>query len=189
MRITKIGYSAGERELVIPNFLRVYLGESIEDIPNRDEIMLVETNMDDTNPEVLGYVSERLFSQGTLDVFMTPIFMKKDRSAVTPSVLIEPQKLNDMFSVIFRETSTFGVRLQRLERRKLLGGVVSIETEFGNVKVKIGKINDRIKIVAPEYESCRKIAIEKKIPFKIVYARAKEAMLKTLTQAEGRPSH
>lgn len=182
MKIAKIGYGAGEKELLIPNFLRIYLGESTEDVYDRDEIMLVETNLDDVSPEVIGYVFERLLSQGALDVFTTPILMKKNRPAFVLSVLIEPDKLDNALAVLFEETTTFGVRIQRLERRKLFREVISVKTEFGEVEVKIGKAGGRVETIAPEYESCRKIAREKKIPFKTVYYQAKETALKILTR-------
>ncbi|MFC1698582.1 nickel pincer cofactor biosynthesis protein LarC [Candidatus Omnitrophota bacterium] len=183
MKIAKIGYGAGEKELNIPNFLRISLGKLIEHQPDRDEIALVETNIDDLSPEVLEYTCEKLFSQGALDVFMTPIIMKKGRAASMLSVLSEPQKLDELLSVIFDETSTFGVRIQYLTRRKLLRKVVSIGTDFGKVEVKIGKIGQRIKTIAPEYESCKRIAKKKKVPLQAVYDQAKMLCSKKLKES------
>ncbi|MFC1631328.1 nickel pincer cofactor biosynthesis protein LarC [Candidatus Omnitrophota bacterium] len=182
MKIAKIGYGAGEKELNIPNFLRIYLGELIADQADRDEIALVETNIDDLNPEVLEYACERLFSQGALDVFITPIVMKKGRAAAMLSVLTKPEKLDQIISTIFDETSTFGVRIQHLARRKLLREVASIETEFGKVEVKIGKIGRRIRTITPEYESCKRIARKKQVPLQAVHDQAKMLCSKKLKE-------
>lgn len=180
MKVEKVGYGAGSRELEIPNLLRVYLGETDEDEYEKDEVILIETNIDDMNPELLAYASEILLKQGVLDVFMTPIFMKKNRPGTMLSVLTTRDKLDEVLLTFFTEVTTLGVRIHRLERKKLSRKVISVKTRFGEVKVKIGKIGNQIKNIAPEYESCREIAVKQGIPLKDVYDEAKEAARKVL---------
>jgi uncharacterized protein (TIGR00299 family) protein len=180
MKVEKVGYGAGSRELEIPNLLRVYVGETGEDEYEKDEVILIETNIDDMNPELLAYASEILLKQGVLDVFMTPIFMKKNRPGTMLSVLTTRDKLDEVLLTFFTEITTLGVRIHRLERKKLSRKVISVKTRFGEVKVKIGKIGNQIKNIAPEYESCREIAVKQGIPLKDVYDEAKEAARKVL---------
>ena len=180
MKVEKVGYGAGSRELAIPNLLRVYLGETDEDEYEKDEVILIETNIDDMNPELLAYASEILLKQGVLDVFMTPIFMKKNRPGTMLSVLTTRDKLDEVLLTFFTEITTLGVRIHRLERKKLSRKVISVKTRFGEIKVKIGKIGNQIKNIAPEYESCREIAVKQRIPLKDVYDEAKEAARKAL---------
>jgi len=180
MKVEKVGYGAGSRELEIPNLLRVYLGETDEDVYEEDEVILIETNIDDINPELLAYASEILLKQGVLDVFMTPIFMKKNRPGTMLSVLTTRDKLDEVLLTFFTEITTLGVRIHHLERKKLSREVISVKTRFGEIKVKIGKIGNQIKNIAPEYESCRDIALKQNIPLKDVYHEAKEAARKAL---------
>jgi len=178
MRVGEVGYGAGSRDLEIPNLLRVYICETGEGEYEKDEVAVIETNVDNMNPELLAYTSETLLKQGALDVFMTPIFMKKNRPGTMLSVLTTEDKLNDILSIIFKETTTLGVRIHRLEREKLPREIMSVATRFGEVKVKIGKIGNQIKNIAPEYESCKEIAVRQGIPLKDVYDEAKEAARK-----------
>lgn len=180
MKVEKVGYGAGSRELEIPNLLRVYVGETDEDEYEKDEVILIETNIDDMNPELLAYASEILLKQGVLDVFMTPIFMKKNRPGTMLSVLTTRDKVDEIILTFFTEITTLGVRIHRLERKKLSRKVISVKTRLGEIKVKIGKIGNQIKNIAPEYESCREIAVKQRIPLKDVYDEAKEAARKAL---------
>ena len=175
MKVEKVGYGAGSRDLEIPNLLRVYIGETNQGEFEKDEVILIETNIDDMNPELLAYASETLLKQGALDVFMTPIFMKKNRPGTMLSVLTTEDKLDHILSIVFKETTTLGVRIHRLERKKLSREIISVATRFGEIKVKIGKIGNQIKNIAPEYESCQEIAQRQQIPLKDVYDEAKEA--------------
>jgi uncharacterized protein (TIGR00299 family) protein len=182
MRIEGIGYGAGSRELQIPNLLRICIGETCEDKCVRDEVILVETNIDDMNPEIFGYVSEQLLAQGALDVFMTPIYMKKNRPATLLSVLTTKDKFEVILSTVFSETTALGVRIHSLDRRKLERQTLSVKTVMGDIRVKVSKIGKEIKNIAPEYEDCREIAAKRGIPLKDVYEAARvacrEALLK-----------
>ena len=174
MKVKKIGYGAGSRELEIPNLLRVYVGETNDGGYEKDEVILIETNLDNMNPEFFDYASEMLLKQGALDVFMTPIFMKKARPATMLSVLTMSDKLDKILSTIFTETTTLGVRINRLERKKLTREIIGVNTRFGEIKVKVSRIGKQIKNIAPEYEDSREIAVKQKIPLKDVYDEARK---------------
>ena len=174
MKVKKIGYGAGSRELEIPNLLRVYVGETNDGGYEKDEVILIETNLDNMNPEFFDYASEMLLKQGALDVFMTPIFMKKARPATMLSVLTMSDKLDKILSTIFTETTTLGVRIHRLERKKLTREIIGVNTRFGEIKVKVSRIGKQIKNIAPEYEDSKEIAVKQKIPLKDVYDEARK---------------
>jgi uncharacterized protein (TIGR00299 family) protein len=180
MKVDKVGYGAGSRELEIPNLLRVYVGETDEREYEKDEVILIETNIDDMNPQLSAYASEMLLKQGALDVFMTPIFMKKNRLGTLLSVLTTQDKFDEVLSTVFSETTTLGVRIHHLERKKLSRQIVSVKTRFGEIKLKVGKVGNQIKNIAPEYESCKEIAMKQGIPIKEVYYEASEAAQKAM---------
>ena len=176
MKIERIGYGAGSRDLKIPNLLRVWIGETeVKQEYEEDEVILIETNIDNMNPEILGYALERLLKRGALDVFMTPIFMKKNRPGTLLSILITPDKLDETISIIFAETTSLGIRFQRLKRRKLPRELITVETSFGPVRVKVSHIDTEKRIISPEYEDCREIAVRKGIPLRKVYGEAQAA--------------
>lgn len=180
MTVEKIGYGAGSRELEIPNLLRVCIGETCRDRYAGDEVLLLETNIDDMNPEFFGHVSERLLMQGALDVFMTPIYMKKNRPATLLSVLATKEKLDGILSTVFSETTTLGVRIHSVDRKVLARETISVKTALGDVRVKVGRIGGEVKTIAPEYEDCREIAARHGVPLKDVYEAAKAVCRETL---------
>ncbi len=189
MTVQEIGYGAGSRELEIPNLLRVYIGQATvgEDTAGgyqKDEAILIETNIDDMKPELLAYASEALLERGALDVFTTPISMKKNRPGTMVSVLTTRDKLDEILSTIFAETTTLGVRIHSLDRQKLSKETISVKTKFGEITVKIGKTGNQVKNIAPEYESCKSIAIQQGIPLKDVYDEAQTAARKALSEEE-----
>ncbi len=180
MKVRKIGYGAGSRDLEIPNLLRVCIGETNPGEYEKDEVILIETNLDDMSPELFDYTCEMLLKQGVLDVFMTPIFMKKTRPATMLSVLLTSDKLDKALSIIFTETTTLGVRIQKLERKKLVRGIIPVRTRFGEIKVKVSRIGRQIKNIAPEYEDCKEIASRQQIPLKDVCDEARGTARKML---------
>lgn len=182
MKVAEVGYGAGSRELEIPNLLRVYVGETTGRGYEKDEAILIETNIDDMKPELLAYASEALLEQGALDVFTTPISMKKNRPGTILSVLATRDKLDEVLSTIFAETTTLGVRIHSLERQKLSTEIISVATRFGEITVKIGRAGGQVKNIAPEYESCKSIATEQGIPLKDVYDEAQAAARKALSE-------
>lgn len=175
-----IGYGAGSRELQIPNLLRICLGNSATQEYMDDEVLLLETNIDNMNPELLGYATELLWSKGVLDLYMTPIFMKKNRAGTMLSIIISPDKLDEVLSTVFSEVPTLGLRIQNIQRKTLDRKQTKFQTKYGEISVKIGKLGNQVKSILPEYENCRQIAIEKKIPIWVVYEEAKQVARKTI---------
>lgn len=174
MKIENIGYGAGQRDLPIPNLLRVSLG-MLKNVYEEDVVSLIQTNIDDMNPEFYEHIADRLFSEGALDVFLTPIQMKKTRPATMLSVITDEEKLERVLEIIFDETTTLGVRISKIKRRKLNREKRKIPTKYGEIKVKIGKLDGIVKNISPSYEECRKIATRLNIPLKEVYQEAKQA--------------
>ena len=173
MNIEKIGWGAGYKDLKIPNVLKVYLGESDlsgkeNTLNNKDEIAVMETNIDDTSGEILGYTEDKLFKNGALDVFFTPIFMKKNRLAYRLTVACKKEDMEKLQSIIFRETTTIGIRYRFEKRTVLERKIVDIDTKYGVIKAK-EVIHNGEKNIYPEYESIKEIAEKNNIPLKDLY--------------------
>lgn len=176
MIINKIGYGAGERDHASrPNLLRIIAGERAADQAGRpkdlktDRVTVLEASIDDMNPELYGYLMERLFAEGALDVLWVPVYMKKNRPGTLIQVLCPEARRDTLIRRILSETTSLGVRYYDARRRILERDTFEIETSFGTVTVKrirgpVGELR-----VVPEYETCRKIALEKKIPMRVVY--------------------
>lgn len=160
MRIEKVGYGLGTRDTCPrPNVLRATLGETTSNSSaETDEIVKIETNIDDLTPELAGATMERLFAAGALDVFYTAAQMKKNRPGFLLTVLVQPEKADEIATIILRETSAFGIRLDRMQRMKLRREFRDVETPYGTVRIKVGFLGDEIVQAAPEYESCREVA-------------------------------
>ncbi len=164
MVIENIGYGAGTKELVEqPNLLRVIVGTS-KDIYENDNVNVIETNIDDMSPQIYDLLMEKLFAIGALDVFLTPIIMKKNRPAIKLTVLVENSKLQDACACIISETTTMGVRIYEVNRKKLNREMREIETKYGKVSVKLGKIGDDIIKIIPEYDDCKQLAQKNNVP-------------------------
>ena len=161
----KIGWGTGSKDLKIPNVLKVYYGEIQE---KNENFVVMETNIDDCSGEILGYTSEKLFENGALDVFFTPIFMKKNRPAYRLTVACKKEDMFKLQNIIFKETTTIGIRYRFEARTELGREFVEIDTKYGKIKAK--KVtNDGETYVYPEYESMKKIAKENNIPLKELY--------------------
>jgi pyridinium-3,5-bisthiocarboxylic acid mononucleotide nickel chelatase len=160
MKIEKIGYGLGARESgPRPNVLRALLGESTDNSDAEvDEIMQIETNLDDLSPELAGVAMERLFAEGALDVFFTSAQMKKNRPAFVLTVLCTEDKSSELARILLTETTAFGVRMHRTRRLKLRREFQVKETPYGPVRIKLGLLGDQLVQVVPEYESCREVA-------------------------------
>ncbi len=182
MTITNLGYGAGTREnQPFPNILRVALGTLSEpttarDSESTDSIVEISANIDDATPEVLGFLCETLLARGALDVFLTPIQMKKFRPGSMLTVLAEPAQLDALADLIFKECPTFGIRCQTLSRMKLSRRMITVETPFGAVRVKIGSWQGRDTSFHPEYEDCRASALEKGVSIQTVIDAARRAI-------------
>ena len=157
----RIGWGVGSKDLKIPNVLKVYYGDMEQ---TKETFVVMETNIDDCNGEVLGYTMEKLFENGALDVFYTPIFMKKNRPAYRLTVACKIEDMLKLQNIIFRETTTIGIRYRFESRTELGRQQIDIETKYGKVLDKNGEI-----YLYPEYESIRKLAKENDIPLKEFY--------------------
>ena len=179
----RIGYGLGTRDMLTrPNVLRAVLGQAeaaTEAKPldwERDTVTVIETNLDDINAEHLGHFVETALEAGALDVFHTPIQMKKNRPGVLLTVLCAEADADRFSEMILRETTALGVRRHAADRRKLRREVVTIDTPLGQVRVKLGRLNGEVVQAAPEYESCREVAAKAGVPLKAVYAAAQKAL-------------
>lgn len=169
MTVEKIGYGTGEREFSDrPNVLRLVLGQD-EAAWQQDEMVVIETNIDNMNPEFYDYILDRLFTGGARDVFLSPIQMKKNRPGTLLRIIAEPSHREKLANILFRETSTIGIRYYPVKRMILKRSASRVKTKFGAVKVKIIQEPDGTKRTTPEYEDLRRIAAAKKIPLKILY--------------------
>ncbi len=166
--ITKVAYGIGHRDLEIPNVLRVYLGDA-ESLEKVEKQYILETNIDDMNPEIYGYIEEKLFEAGALDVFKTSISMKKGRPGVKLSVLVDEQSEKIVLDIIFEETTSIGVRKYEVEKIMLNREFSKVETEYGNITVKKSYYKGKLVKYKPEYEECKTIAKEKNVSIDKVY--------------------
>ena len=133
---------------------------------------MIETNLDDMSPEIAGYLMEQLFERGALDVFMTPIFMKKGRPATKLSVLCEPMLREMLSEMLLLETTTFGVRFYTVDRLKLTRDFVDIQTKWGTVRAKCGYLEGQLIKTVPEYDDCKRLAEQHGIPLRDIYEEA-----------------
>ena len=166
--IKKVAYGIGHRDLEIPNVLRVYLGEK-EGSEEVGEQYVLETNIDDMNPELYGYLEEKLFEVGALDIVKTPIFMKKGRPGVKLSVSVNEKNEKDVLDIIFEETTSIGVRKYKVEKIMLNSEFSKVKTEYGDITIKKSYYKGKLLKYKPEYEECKAIAKEKNISIDKVY--------------------
>jgi len=188
MLVEKIGYGAGKKDFPkFPNLLRIFVGKAENSISKLqgDEVVIIETNIDDMNPENFSYCQERLFNEGALDVFFTPVIMKKSRPATMLTVISPLELRNKMCKIIFQETTTIGMRYYPVRRKKLIREQVSVDTLYGKVEIKVARWGDNVLNYAPEYESCSRIAKEKKIPLKEIQNQALISFLKLKDKQKG----
>src|SRR5207249_5824721 len=143
-------------------------------------ISVLEANLDDLNPQVFGYVMDRLLEAGALDVFTTPVQMKKNRPGTLLTVLAKPEDADRLSQIIFAETTTLGVRRREEVRQTLARRWETVATKFGEVRIKVASLNGSVSNYAPEYEDCRRIAKEKKVPLKTVMMEAMEAYARSV---------
>jgi uncharacterized protein (TIGR00299 family) protein len=169
MTIEKVGYGAGTKDFEAwPNVMRIWIGEEIG-LAEGEGPILLETNIDDMSPEIYGYLMEKLFAMQALDVWFTPIQMKKNRPAVMLSVLAPRHAEFDLTQTIMRETSTLGIRVSPVFRHIAEREIIEFDSTVGHTKVKVKRFMGDILSVHPEYEECRRIALERNIPLQEVY--------------------
>jgi len=176
MTVAAIGYGAGAAELPgQPNVLRLFIGESAVQgagEPWDDAIVVLEANLDDMNPQIYGYFVERALQAGALDVFATAVQMKKNRPGQLVTLLCEAAAVDRLTDLIFRETTTIGVRSYTARRRTLQRESIPVETPLGRIRMKVSRLNGHVLNVAPEYEDCQRVAAEHGVPLKQVLAEA-----------------
>jgi uncharacterized protein (TIGR00299 family) protein len=188
MKVEKTGYGAGTRDFPgHANVLRITVGEAISEAVagegaratqvSEETIAVLEANLDDLNPQVFGYVMDRLFDAGALDVFGTPVQMKKNRPGTLLTVLAKPQDAEKLAEIVFAETTTLGVRRRDENRQVLARKWVNVSTRFGEVRIKVASLNGTVSSYAPEYEDCRRIAAERRVPLKMVMQEAVQEYL------------
>ena len=188
MKTELIGYGAGSREFEDQaNVLRLSVGEALGTAvatgsDAQEEVSILEANLDDLNPQLIGYMTELALSQGALDVFTAPVQMKKNRPGTLLTVLAKPEDEAKLRDMIFRESSTLGIRVRRERRYVLPRRHQSVATPWGDVRMKIGGVNGSAATYAPEYEDCRRIATEQHVPLKTVM---QEAIRRYLDQKNG----
>ncbi len=176
MRISRIGYGAGTRELPSqPNVLRLVVGETIDGGPPDEQVWNVETNLDDVSGEVIGYCISRLWEAGALDVYTTPIQMKKNRPGVVLSVLCEASGIERIEAILFRETTTLGVRRWPVTRRKLDRRRHEVTTPWGPIDGVLSFLPGHPATFSPEFETCRRVATEQNVPLRVVVEAAQRA--------------
>jgi uncharacterized protein (TIGR00299 family) protein len=174
MSIEKIGYGAGSRDLdKAPNVLRAVLGvasvASTRSADETDAVAVIETNIDDMNPQLFGDVMERLLEAGALDVFLTSVQMKKNRPGTLLTVLCERNRVDALAELLLTHTTSFGVRVHEAQRRKLAREIVTVKTKFGDIEVKVGRLGGRVVTRSPEFDSCKQAAARFNIGVKDVY--------------------
>jgi len=170
MVIETVGYGVGSRTLPDrPNLLRILIGEA-QGGADEETVVILESNLDDTNPEWLGFLMERLFEAGALDVVFLPGHMKKNRPAVLVHVMGKPQHKDRLMGILFSESTTLGVRFHYTQRRILQRTSAEVESPWGRMKVKRVIRQDGSSQLLPEFEECRRIAKEKGIPLRDIYS-------------------
>jgi len=180
MKVETTGYGAGTRELAgHANVLRLTIGEAQSDAAELEQetVTVLEANIDDLNPQVFGYVMDRLLEQGALDVFGLPVQMKKNRPGVLLTVLCKPEDRAAITKLIFTETTTLGVRRRDDKRQTLTRQWDTVATRWGAVRMKVASMNGTVTNYAPEYEDCRRLAAENKVPLKRVMQEALQRYL------------
>jgi uncharacterized protein (TIGR00299 family) protein len=176
MRVEKIGYGAGRDDLPHPNLLRLMIGTSTT-TSGDERVTVIETNIDDMNPQFYDYVIEKLLAMEVQEVFLTPILMKKNRPATLLTVICPSEKLPSITEFLFSETTTLGLRWREEERARANREILTLQTKHGKIRFKLARWTGRIVNLSPEYEDCKRLALKKRIPLKEVFEEAKrEAM-------------
>jgi hypothetical protein len=174
LRIERIGYGIGQRDLKeMPNVLRVFIGQ-VQGTLEYDQMVVLETNIDDMSPELYGPLLEVLFAEGARDAYLTPVVMKKGRPAVVLTVLVPEEKVSTVIETVFRHTSTLGIRSQRVHRSKLPRRIRQVTTRWGPLKAKVA-LFDGVERLSPEFEDCLRVAREHSVPLWEVYQEVRRA--------------
>jgi len=186
MKIEAIGYGAGRDDLPHPNLLRLVLGDKT--VPSgKEKVSVVETNIDDMNPQFYDYVMEKLFAMDVHEVFMTPVLMKKNRPATLITVICSSEKMPSVAEFLLTETTTLGLRWREEERATAQRESLTLQTKHGKIRFKLARWAGRPINLAPEYEDCKKLALLQKVPLKEIFEEAKKEAITFLSRARPKP--
>jgi uncharacterized protein (TIGR00299 family) protein len=182
IKIERIGYGAGRDNLPHPNLLRLIIGTSTA-IFGEEKVTVIETNIDDMNPQFYDYVVEKLLALGVLDVFMTPILMKKNRPATLLTIISPSEKLPSVTAFLLRETTTLGLRWREEERSRTDREILSLQTRYGKIRFKLARWEGEIVNLSPEYDDCKRLALRKKVPLKEIFEEARREAMTSLKKS------
>jgi len=179
MTLEEIGYGAGTSEPAIPNLLRVAIGEVLDEVEGYkiERTAVIETSIDDMNPEVYDYLIHKMLDMGALDVFLAPLQMKKNRPGTMVTVICVPENVGKFSDFLMRETTTIGLRWRVDNRIKARRTTREVQTKYGTIKFKVAQVGDTAINVSPEYEDCKRAALERKVPLKEVMEEVRAAAL------------
>jgi hypothetical protein len=172
MTVARVGYGAGTRDFAMPNVLRCFVGEATAAAPE-ETIVQVETTIDDMSPQLYEPLMERLFEAGALDVFLTPVVMKRSRPGVVLTALCSPAAVGELARLLFEESSTLGVRWSERRRARLDREMMTLPTAYGPIRFKVSRLGDRIVTVTPEFSEVARIARDKSVPVREVLDQAR----------------
>ena len=177
MKAEQTGYGAGAREYEkFPNALRVIVGETATTQNPEEQLLMIETNIDDASPQIIGHVMDRAFALGARDCYFTPVQMKKNRPGVLLSILCDRELKEAVMEMLFNETTTLGVRSYEVARRALERRIVTVQTAYGPIDVKVGSLKGRVVNAMPEFEQCREAASRAGVALKEVEDAARLAL-------------
>jgi hypothetical protein len=171
MRVEKIGYGAGRDDLPHPNLLRLIIGTSTA-TSGKERVVVIETNIDDMNPQFYDYIMEKLLTMGVLDVFFTPIMMKKNRPATLLTVICPSERMLSIIDFLLRETTTLGLRWHEEERALADREILTLKTKYGEIHFKLARWEGKAISLSPEYEDCKRLALKKGVPLKEIFEAA-----------------
>ena len=189
MTIQRVGYGVGTADFDIPNLLRLIVGDAEEerlDDGDMEDLVVIETNIDDMNPQLYDYLIERLLNQGACDVFLTPVQMKKNRPGILLSVTCRPDSRKALVTMIMEETTTIGARCRSEKRIKAEREICVIDTDYGPVRVKVAKYHGRIINISPEYDDCKRVSVRRSI---LHFARPDVYFICLMPRSPRRPQH
>jgi pyridinium-3,5-bisthiocarboxylic acid mononucleotide nickel chelatase len=178
MIVEKIGYGAGTSDRVVPNLLRISIGSAVDDFGacETDQVAVLETNIDDMNPQLYDHVIQQVLDRGALDIYLTPVQMKKNRPGTVLTIICTPGQLSEFADLLLAETTTIGMRWRVEKRLKAQRTVKKIDTPYGPIRFKFAVLDGKTVNVSPEYEDCKRIAVENNIPLKEVLDGARAAI-------------
>jgi uncharacterized protein (TIGR00299 family) protein len=172
IHVERIGYGAGRDDLLHPNLLRLIIGSS-DSTSGNEKVVIIETNIDDMNPQFYDYIIEKLLAMNVLEVFLTPILMKKNRPGTLLTVIGPSEKRPAITEFLLKETTTLGLRWREEERAKTEREILTQETRYGKIRFKLAKWEGRVVNISPEYEDCKRLAFKKGVPLKDIFEEAK----------------